>query len=139
MDHDTEPAEADPTDTEPADTEPADTEPTDTEPTEADLTKAGLTAANLPETGQADREPESAPEATSAPASEDSVAPAPEATGDARVDAAIAQLGDLRELPVSEHPPVFERIHGQLVEVLGELHTGASLADSAEPAESAEG
>jgi hypothetical protein len=63
---------------------------------------------------------------------------APEATGDPRVDAAIAHLVDLGERPVSEHPPVFERIHGQLVEVLGELHHGASAADTAEPGESAQ-
>jgi hypothetical protein len=75
-----------------------------------------------------------APEAT-----EDGVAPAPEATGDPRVDAAIADLGDLAERPVSEHPPVFERIHGELVEVLGELHTGASLVGPAESGESADG
>ena len=44
-----------------------------------------------------------------------------QATGDARVDAALAHLGDLTGLPVSDHPPIFERIHGQLVEVLGDL------------------
>jgi len=46
------------------------------------------------------------------------------ATGEPRVDAALRQLGDLDERPVSEHPPVFERVHGQLVDVLGELHSG---------------
>jgi hypothetical protein len=45
----------------------------------------------------------------------------PVATGDARVDAALGHLGALGSLPVSEHPPIFERVHGQLVEVLGEL------------------
>jgi len=69
----------------------------------------------------------------------DSSPPAAAATGDPRVDAAIAHLRNLADLPVSEHPPVFERIHGDLVEVLGELHTGASLAGHAEPGESAEG
>ena len=52
-------------------------------------------------------------------------------TGEPRVDAAIAQLGVLSDLPVSEHPAVFERIHGELVEVLGELHSGAGQAPSA--------
>ncbi len=51
------------------------------------------------------------------------------ATGEPRVDAALRQLGDLDERPVSEHPPVFERIHGQLVEVLGELHSGTGQSD----------
>ena len=56
----------------------------------------------------------SAPEATGGPAS----------TGEPRVDAALARLGDLGELPVAEHPAVYERVHEQLVEVLGELHAG---------------
>ena len=46
------------------------------------------------------------------------------ATGEPRVDAALGRLGELDDLPVSEHPQVYERIHGQLVEVLGELHSG---------------
>ena len=45
-------------------------------------------------------------------------------TGEPRVDAALGRLGDLDELPVSEHPGVYERIHAQLVDVLGELHQG---------------
>jgi len=88
----------------------------DTEPTDAELTDADLTDAELTETTTA-----------------------PETTGDPRVDAAIAHLGDLAQLPVSEHPPAFERIHAQLVEVLGELHTGASVADPAEPGEPGQG
>jgi hypothetical protein len=88
----------------------------DTEPTGAELTDAELTDAELTE-----------------------VTTAPETTGDPRVDVAIAHLGDLAELPVSEHPQVFERIHSQLVEVLGELHSGASVADAAEPGEPARG
>jgi hypothetical protein len=46
-------------------------------------------------------------------------------TGEPRVDAALGRLGDLDELPVSEHPGVYERIHEQLVDVLGELHQGS--------------
>ena len=53
------------------------------------------------------------------------------ATGEPRVDAALRQLGELDDLPVAEHPPVFERIHGQLVEVLGELHSGTGQAGQA--------
>lgn len=104
----------------------------DSEPTGAELTEAEVTEAKLPEATGDGAAP--APETTG-----DSVAPAVEATGDSRVDATIAHLGNLAELPVSEHPPVFERIHAELVEVLGELHTGASLADHAEAGESAEG
>lgn len=46
------------------------------------------------------------------------------ATGEPRVDGVLRRLDELSDLPVSEHPPVFERIHGQLVEVLGELRSG---------------
>lgn len=50
--------------------------------------------------------------------------PARPATGDARVDEALRGLDELAGLETSEHPAVFERIHGRLVEVLGELRTG---------------
>jgi hypothetical protein len=50
--------------------------------------------------------------------------PRPE-TGEARVDAALSLLDDLTELPVAEHPAVFERVHAQLSEVLGELGSGS--------------
>ena len=49
-------------------------------------------------------------------------------TGEPRVDAALRRLDELSDLPVSEHPQVYERIHGQLVEVLGELHSGQGPA-----------
>ncbi len=49
--------------------------------------------------------------------------------GEPRVDAALRMLGELDGLPVTDHPHVFERVHGQLVEVLGELHAGADPAD----------
>jgi hypothetical protein len=42
-------------------------------------------------------------------------------TGDRRVDAALRLLDRLPELPVSEHAPVFERVHAELTEVLGDL------------------
>ena len=44
-------------------------------------------------------------------------------TGDARVDAALTHLDRLAELPVGEHAPVFERVHAELTEVLGDLDT----------------
>jgi hypothetical protein len=50
--------------------------------------------------------------------------PRPE-TGEPRVDAALSLLDDLTELPVTEHPAVFERVHAQLGEVLGELGSGS--------------
>jgi hypothetical protein len=42
------------------------------------------------------------------------------ATGDLRVDAALRLLDRLAELPVAEHAPVFERVHADLTEVLGD-------------------
>ena len=48
-----------------------------------------------------------------------------EATGEPRVDQAMRRLGELGDLPVSEHPQVFERVHASLVDVLGELRSGA--------------
>jgi hypothetical protein len=45
--------------------------------------------------------------------------------GEPRVDEALRQLTELNDTPVSEHPAVFERVHSQLVEVLGELRAGA--------------
>jgi len=52
-----------------------------------------------------------------------------ETTGEPRVDEALRRLGELGDLPVSEHPPVFERVHASLVDVLGELRSG--VADDA--------
>ena len=42
-------------------------------------------------------------------------------TGEPRVDAVLRYLDKLDDLPVSEHPAVFERVHASLREVLGEL------------------
>jgi hypothetical protein len=53
-------------------------------------------------------------------------APAHPATGESRVDAALAGLSQLSALPVAEHPAVFEQVHRQLREVLGELDSGAA-------------
>ena len=50
--------------------------------------------------------------------------PVPEAagaTGDPQVDAALRKLADLAELPLNEHPAVFEQIHGALTGALGTL------------------
>jgi hypothetical protein len=56
-----------------------------------------------------------------------------EATGEPRVDEALRRLGELGDLPVSEHPPVFERIHASLVDVLGELRSGDNAGRRADP------
>jgi hypothetical protein len=54
---------------------------------------------------------------------EPEVAPAP-ATGEPRVDAALRLLDRLPGLPVSEHSELFEQVHAQLSDVLGELDSG---------------
>lgn len=56
-----------------------------------------------------------------APAGRAGAVGGPPATGDARVDEAVARLADLAELPVAEHPPVFEYVHERLTEALGDL------------------
>ena len=45
-------------------------------------------------------------------------------TGEPRVDAALQLLERLPGLPVSDHPELFEQVHAQLSEVLGELESG---------------
>jgi hypothetical protein len=61
-----------------------------------------------------------APIAPEAPA-----APEMPATGEPRVDAALKLLERLPGLPVSDHAELFEQVHAQLSEVLGELDSGA--------------
>jgi hypothetical protein len=48
------------------------------------------------------------------------VAEAP-ATGDARVDDAVAQLSRLQGRPAGEHVAVLEEVHGRLRDILDEL------------------
>ena len=45
-------------------------------------------------------------------------------TGEPRVDAALKLLDRLPGLPVSEHSELFEQVHAQLSDVLGELDSG---------------
>jgi hypothetical protein len=47
-------------------------------------------------------------------------------TGEPRVDAALRLLDRLPGLPVSDHPELFEQVHAQLTEVLGELDSGSA-------------
>jgi hypothetical protein len=55
---------------------------------------------------------------------EDDAALARPGTSEPRVDAALRLLDELATIPVSEHPAVYERVHAQLSDVLGELDTG---------------
>jgi hypothetical protein len=52
-------------------------------------------------------------------------------TGDSRVDAAVARLGELAGAPLDEHPALFEQVHDRLREVLGELSPGMPAATDA--------
>jgi hypothetical protein len=49
-------------------------------------------------------------------------------TGEPRVDAALRLRDKLPGLPVSEHPALFEQVHAQLSDVLGELDSGPASA-----------
>lgn len=60
-----------------------------------------------------------------------------QATGEPRVDAALAKLDDLAGMPVTEHRAVFEDVHRRLRDVLGELDAGQ--LPNAEGAESRRG
>jgi hypothetical protein len=59
---------------------------------------------------------------------EESAAPRP-ATGEARVDAALARLDELAGRPVTEHRAILEDVHRRLRDVLGELDTRPSHAE----------
>jgi hypothetical protein len=62
------------------------------------------------------------------------------ATGEPRVDAALARLDELAGRPVTEHRPIFEDVHSRLRDVLGELDTrGPSQAQDATDAASRAG
>lgn len=50
------------------------------------------------------------------------------ATGEPRVDAALKLLDRLPGLPVADHPELFEQVHAELTDVLGELDSGAGGA-----------
>jgi hypothetical protein len=45
-------------------------------------------------------------------------------TGDARVDAALARLEDLDELPVAEHVEQFDAVHRTLQDALATIDEG---------------
>jgi hypothetical protein len=62
--------------------------------------------------------------------------PAPAATGDPRVDAAIEPLASLEETELTERPAVLESVHDQLRDILGEL--GEPAAEPGRPGQQAE-
>ncbi len=89
----------------------------------------GLPGPGLPEHGSVERRPaQDGPGqgglAQDGPA-EARLAGQRQVTGEPRVDAALARLDELPDLPVTEHRAVFEHVHRSLSEVLGELDTGA--------------
>ena len=55
------------------------------------------------------------------------------ATGDARVDDAIARLDDLPGLPLAEHLAVFEYVHERLTAALGDLDLHAQVRAGEQP------
>jgi hypothetical protein len=55
------------------------------------------------------------------PAAEPILGPA---TGDDRVDAAVAGLNRLAGAPAEEHVAVLEEVHGRLRDILGEVNEG---------------
>jgi hypothetical protein len=47
--------------------------------------------------------------------------PAPDPTGDPRVDAAIEELASIEDVDLADRPAVLEHVHDRLREILGEL------------------
>jgi|HubBroStandDraft_6_1064221.scaffolds.fasta_scaffold485572_2 hypothetical protein len=54
-------------------------------------------------------------------------------TGDARVDEAVAQLGQLDDAPLEDHPAILGQVHDRLREVLGELSPGGDQRPTGTP------
>jgi hypothetical protein len=105
MEHDTEPGQAAGSAGPPDEAGLAEALPDEARPDEAGLAEGGLAATGLAEGGL----------------TEGVETRAASGTGEPRVDAALRLLDRLPGLPVSEHPELFEQVHAQLTEVLGEL------------------
>ena len=75
------------------------------------------------------------------PAVQPSAAGGPGPTGDPQVDAALDKLADLADLPLNQHPAVFEQIHGALTGALGtvDASTGDSSTGDSGPGDSGSG
>jgi|SRR5271165_4326867 len=88
-------------------------EPASVPGAEPEQDQAPLPVPNREPEPAAEREPQPTLPAESAPA-----------TGEPRVDAALKLLDRLPSLPVSAHTELFEQVHAQLSDVLGELDSG---------------
>ena len=55
------------------------------------------------------------------------------ATGDPRVDDAVAGLSRLRGRPADEHVAILEEVHGRLRDILDELDDGPEGSSGQEP------
>jgi hypothetical protein len=60
------------------------------------------------------------------------------ATGEPRVDTALARLDELAGRPVTEHRAIFEDVHRRLRDVLGELDTREQSSGDQAPAAGAD-
>ena len=60
------------------------------------------------------------------------------ASGEPRVDAALARLDELAGRPVTEHRAIFEDVHRRLRDVLGELDTREQSSGDQAPAAGAD-
>jgi hypothetical protein len=94
---------------------------------EHDIGESGLWPAGEEEPELADQTELADQAALADEASEEDARPAEQrqTTGEPRVDAALKKLDELGELPVSEHPAVFEHVHARLRDVLDELDSGS--------------
>lgn len=81
---------------------------------------------------------EAAPPSVSGPAETPAEAvvevPAPEPTGDTRVDAALARLGELPGRPVPEHVEIYEDVHHRLQEILASAGEDPAAGPALRPA-----
>lgn len=69
------------------------------------------------------------PAETDAPSAERALNASVAETGEPRVDAALKLLRQLPGLPLAEHAAVFERVHSELSNVLGELDPESADSD----------
>jgi hypothetical protein len=86
---------------------------------------------DMPGSGTAGSGQAGAVPAGDGPAGGDPMAGVP--SGDERVDAVIARLGELAETPLDRHAALLGQVHDRLREVLGELDSGAPGAGPLPP------
>jgi hypothetical protein len=102
----------------------------ETEPREAGQSEGG-SAARPDAAGPAPASQAAGPELVPAPAAAAAGPDPGPGTGEPGVDAALRLLDRLPGLPVSEHPELFEQVHAQLTDVLGELDSGPAAGPPA--------